>query len=188
MQADGGVACNETVLMSKEVCCYVIVDSIKFNPHHLRGEERERKSKVTAIFARIEEYILFLCSVLSALCLFSVWCLSVSCFQSSVRCSLSINRAQVSSDRANCIPRVGGLRSPEASMLARVIAYGTWRREIMFMYLMWENSSLLSTKICSVLDVKSRLSHQHTLSQLELETAVLDSTHTMHKRLRQDEV
>ena len=138
------------------------------------------------IFARIEEYILFLCSVLSALCLCSVWYLSVSCFQSSVRCSLSINRAQVSSDRANCIPRVGGLRSPEASMLARVIAYGTWCREIMFMYLMWENSSLLSTKICSVLDVKSHLSYQHALNQLE--TAVLDSTHTMHKRLRQDEV
>ena len=122
---------------------------------------------------------MFLCSVLSALCLFSVWCLSVSCFQSSVRCSLSINRTQVSSDRANCIPRVGGLRSPEASMLARVIAYRTWRREIMFMCLMWENSSLLSKKICSVLDVKSHLSYQHALNQLE--TAVLDSTHTMHQ-------
>ena len=57
---------------------------------------------------------------------------------------------------------------------------------IMFMYLMWENSSLLSKKICSVLDVKSHLSYQHALNQLE--TAVLDSTHTMHKRLRQDEV
>ena len=54
------------------------------------------------------------------------------------------------------------------------------------MYLMWENSSLLSKKLCSVLDVKSHLSHQHALNQLE--TAVLDSTHTMHKRLRQDEV
>ena len=122
---------------------------------------------------------MFLCSVLSALCLFSVWCLSVSCFQSSVRCSLSINRAQVSSDRANCIPRVGGLRSPEASMLARVIAYGTWRREIMFMHLMWENSSLLISITCSVLDVKSHLSQQHILNQLE--TAVLDSTHSMHQ-------
>ena len=57
---------------------------------------------------------------------------------------------------------------------------------IMFMYLMWENSSLLSQKLCTVLDVKSHLSHQHALNQLE--TAVLDSTHTMHKRLRQDEV
>ena len=132
------------------IVIWYLVYNYYIEPHHLRGEERERESKVTAIFARIEEYILFLCSVLSALCLFSVWCLSVSCFQSSVRCSLSINRAQVSSDRANCIPRVGGLRSPEASMLARVIAYGTWRREIMFMYLMWENSSLLSTKICLV--------------------------------------
>ena len=122
---------------------------------------------------------MLLCSALSVLCLCSVWHLSVSCFQSSVRCSLSINRTQASSDRANCIPRVGGLRSPEASMLARVIAYGTWRREIMFMYLMWENSSLLSKKTCSVLDVKSHLSYQHALNQLE--TAVLDSTHTMHQ-------
>merc|ERR1711871_937004 len=50
---------------------------------------------------------------------------------------------------------------------------------IMFMYLMWENSSLLSKKLCSVLDVKSHLSYQHALNQLE--TAVLDSTHTMHQ-------
>merc|ERR1712046_189362 len=42
-----------------------------------------------------------------------------------------------------------------------------------------ENSSLLSQKLCSVLDVKSHLSHQHALNQLE--TAVLDSTHTMHQ-------
>ena len=81
---------------------------------------------------------------------------------------------------------VGGLPSPEASMLARVIAYGAWHREVMIMHLMGGNSRLLSTKICSVLDVKSHLSHQHALNQLE--TAVLDSTHTMHKRLRQDEV
>ena len=27
MQADGGIVCNEAVLMNKEVCCYVIVDS-----------------------------------------------------------------------------------------------------------------------------------------------------------------
>ena len=59
---------------------------------------------------------------------------------------------------------------------------------ILFIHLMWENSSLLFTKICSVLDMKSHshLSHQHILNQLE--TAVLDSTHTMHKRLHQDEV
>ena len=48
---------------------YVASILITINPHHLRGEERERESKVTAIFARIEEYILFLCSVLSDLCL-----------------------------------------------------------------------------------------------------------------------
>ena len=53
-------------------------------------------------------------------------CLSVSCFQFSVPCSLSINRAQLLSDRANCTPRVGGLRSPEASVLAlRGVAPGS---------------------------------------------------------------
>ena len=51
--------------------CVIIVNNSNksINPHHLRGEERERESKVTAIFARVEEYILFLCSVLSDLCL-----------------------------------------------------------------------------------------------------------------------
>ena len=47
----------------------------------------------TVIFVRAEEYILLLCSVLSALCLLSVWSLSVSCFQFSARYSLSINRS-----------------------------------------------------------------------------------------------
>ena len=97
--------------------------------------------------------VLFLCSDLSVLCLFSVWHLSVSCFLLSVRCSLSINRSQLSSARTNCIPKVGGLRSPIASMLARIIAYGA--REVMFVHLMWENSSLLILTTCSVSDVKS---------------------------------
>ena len=44
---------------------------------------------------------------------------------------------------------------------------------------MWENSSLLISITCSVLDVKSHLSQQHILNQLE--TAVLDSTHSMHQ-------
>ena len=81
--------------------------------------------------------------------------------------------------RANCIPRVGGLRSPEASMLARVIAYGAWRREVMFMHFIRLNSCLLSTKICSALDVKSRLSRQHILSQLE--TAAQYLTYSMRQ-------
>jgi len=133
--------------------------------------------KAAVIFARAEEYILFLFSVSSAFCLFSVWSLSVSCFQFSVCCSLSINRSQLSSTPANCIPRVRvGLCSPEASMLAKVTAYEAWCRENMFMYLMCENSSLLFTTICSVLDMKSHLSYQHTLSQLE--TALLDSSHS----------
>ena len=45
---------------------------------------------------------------------------------------------------------------------------------ILFIHLMWENSSLLISITCSVLDVKSHLSHQHILNQLE--TVVLDST------------
>ncbi len=128
----------------------------------------------------------------------------------------------------------GGLRSPEASMLARVIAYGAWRREVMFsrqrilsqletaaqcltysmcqfeapggssllkllvtdlwtllwtillMHLTRLSSPLLPKKICSVLNVKSRLSRQHILSQLE--TTVQYSTHTMYRHLCQDEV
>ena len=118
---------------------------------------------------------MFLCFGLSVLCLFSVWCLSVSCFWFSVRSSLLVNRSQLSFARVNCIPKVGGLRSPEASKFARIIAYG----EIMFIHTMWESSSLLILSSCSVLHVKSHLSHQHILNQLE--TAVLDSTHSTYK-------
>ena len=62
-------------------------------------------------------------------------------------------------------------------MLARVIAYGAWRREVMFMHFIWLNSSLLSKKIYSALDVKSRLSRQRILSQLE--TAAQCLTYSM---------
>ena len=62
-------------------------------------------------------------------------------------------------------------------MLARVIAYGAWRREVMFMHFIRLNSSLLSKKICSALDVKSRLSRQRILSQLE--TAAQRLTYSM---------
>ena len=44
---------------------------------------------------------------------------------------------------------------------------------------MWESSSFLFLLTCSVLDVKSHLSRQHILNQLE--TAVLDSTHSMYQ-------
>jgi hypothetical protein len=67
----------------------------------------------------------------------------------------------------------------EASMLARVIAYGVWRREVKFMHFIRLNSCLLSTKICSVFDVKSRLSCQHILSQLE--TAAQYLTYSMRQ-------
>ena len=77
-----------------------------------------------------------------------------------------------------------------ASLLLKLLVTDLWTLIwtilFIFIHLMWENNSLLFTKICSVLDVKSHLSHQHILNQLE--TAVLDSTHTMHERLHQDEV
>ena len=57
---------------------------------------------------------------------------------------------------------------------------------IKFIHPMWESSSLLILLTCSVLHVKSRLSHQHILSQLE--TAALDSTHSMCQLEIQDEV
>merc|ERR1711871_509944 len=50
---------------------------------------------------------------------------------------------------------------------------------ILFIHLMWESSSLLFTTTCSALDVKSHLSYQHALGQLE--TAAMDSTQSMHQ-------
>ena len=75
-----------------------------------------------------------------------------------------------------------------ASLLLKLLVTDLWTLlwTIMFIHSMWEDSSLLFLSLCSVLDVKSHLSRQHILNQLE--TAVLDSTHTMHKRLYQDEV
>ena len=49
---------------------------------------------------------------------------------------------------------------------------------ILVIRLMWSNSNFLSLKICLVLDVKSHLSCQHTLSQLE--TTEQFSTHTTY--------
>ena len=77
-----------------------------------------------------------------------------------------ISQAQLLSDRANCILRVGGLRSPEASASTRAIAYGAWRQEVMFTHFIWLSRVLLSTKTCSALEVKSHLSRQRILSQL----------------------
>ena len=61
---------------------------------------------------------------------------------------------------------MGGLRSPEASASTRAIAYGAWRREVMFTHFIWLSRVLLSTKACSALEVKSRLSLQRILSLL----------------------
>ena len=151
-----------------------------------RERERERESREGS-----DEVIV--CS-LPVLCLFSVWCLSVSCFRFSVRCSLLINRSQLSSARVNCIPKVGGLRSPEASkflgpsLMLKLLVTDLWTLlwNIKFIHPMWESSGLLILLTCSALHVKSHLSHQHILNQLE--TAVLDSTHSMYQLEIQDEV
>ena len=68
-----------------------------------------------------------------------------------------------------------------ASLLLKLLATDLWTLLwiIMFIHPMWEDSSLLFLLTCSVLDAKSHLSRQHTLSQLE--TAVLDSTRGMHQ-------
>ena len=78
--------------------------------------------------------------------------------------------------------------APGGSSLLKLLVTDLWTLlwTILFTRLTRLNSRLLSTKICSVLDVKSRLSRQHVLSQLV--TTVQYSTHTMHKRLHQDEV
>ena len=45
-------------------------------------------------------------------------------------------------------------------------AFGAWYREVMFTHFIWLSRVLLSTKACSALEVKSRLSLQRVLSQL----------------------
>ena len=83
---------------------------IQFNRHHLRGEERELKA--TVIFTRTEESVYrYRQRFFALLCLLFACSLSIFCFQFSVRCSLSINLSQLSSAQANCVARVGGLRS-----------------------------------------------------------------------------
>ena len=74
-----------------------------------------------------------------------------------------------------------------ASSSLKLLAADLWTLfwSMLAIRLMWSHSRFLSLIICFVLDVKSRLSRQHTLSQLET-TAQL-STHTTYKRLRQDE-
>ena len=66
------------------------------------------------------------------------------------------------------------------SLMLKLLATDLWTFlwNIKFIHLTWESSSLLTLLTCSVLHVKSHLSHQHILNQLE--TAVLDSTHSMY--------
>ena len=74
-----------------------------------------------------------------------------------------------------------------ASSLLKLLVTHLWTLfwTVLFICVTWLDSFLLPTKICSVLDVKPRLSRQHVLSQLE--TTAQYSTHTMYKHLRQDE-
>merc|ERR1711988_1052941 len=67
------------------------------------------------------------------------------------------------------------------SLMLKLLVTDLWTLlwNIKFMHLMWESSSLLTLLTCSVLHVKSHLSRQHILSQLE--TAALDSTYSMHQ-------
>ena len=67
------------------------------------------------------------------------------------------------------------------SLMLKLLATDLWTFlwNIKFIHLTWESSSLLTLLTCSVLHVKSHLSHQHILNQLE--TAVMDSTYSMRQ-------
>ena len=67
------------------------------------------------------------------------------------------------------------------SLMLKLMVTDLWTLlwNIKFIHPMWESSSFLFLLTCSVLDVKSHLSRQHILNQLE--TAVLDSTHSMYQ-------
>ena len=75
------------------------------------------------------------------------------------------------------------------SLMLKLMVTDLWTLlwNIKFIHPMWESSSLLILLTCSVLHVKSHLSHQH-IREPQLETAVLDSTHSMYQLEIQDEV
>ena len=75
------------------------------------------------------------------------------------------------------------------SLMLKLLVTDLWTLlwNIKFIHPMWESSSLLILLTCSVLHVKSHLSHQH-IREPQLETAVLDSTHSMYQLEIQDEV
>merc|ERR1711998_723203 len=68
------------------------------------------------------------------------------------------------------------------SLMLKLLVTDLWTLlwNIKFIHPMWESSSLLILLTCSVLHVKSHLSHQH-IREPQLETAVLDSTHSMYQ-------
>ena len=78
--------------------------------------------------------------------------------------------------------------APGGLSLLKLLVTDLWTLlwTILLMHLTRLSSPLLPKKICSVLNVKSCLSRQHILSQLE--TTVQYSTHTMYRHLCQDEV
>ena len=71
-----------------------------------------------------------------------------------------------------------------ASLLLKLLVTDLWTLfwTILFINLMPSYSRFLCRKTCSMLDVKSRLSHRHILSQLE--TTAQYSTHTMYINIK----
>ena len=114
----------------------------------------------------------------------------LTCSALNVKSRLSRRRAlsQLETAALDSTHSMRRLEALGASLLLKLLVTDLWTLlwTILFIHPMWESSSLLILLTCSVLDVKSRLSRQHILNQLE--TAALDSIHTTHKRLRQDEV
>ena len=104
---------------------------------------------------------------------------------SQLQLQLGAERGAV--DYLTCSMRQCQFEALGASSLLKLLVTHLWTLfwTVLFICVTWLDSFLLPTKICSVLDVKPRLSRQHVLSQLE--TTAQYSTHTMYKHLRQDE-
>ena len=98
--------------------------------------------------------------------------IAASCLQQYVQCSYQHTLSQLETAALDSTHATRQLEALASSLFATDLWVAFWT--IVFMRLTWESSSLLCTKACSALDVKSRLSYQCALSQLE--TAALDST------------
>ena len=94
--------------------------------HNPRGEERVKGNgnlrESRGVYVSL---LCFVCS-LSGPCLSPVFRFLFAVLSIDLNCRLL---------KPTVFREWGGLSSPEGSMTARVIAYGAWRRETMFMYL-----------------------------------------------------